>query len=150
MSVKFKQLHTELAKKGIDIQQLTLAELHRFVCKLQEQMMAPRGSTFDKMAARTSGASAGPVANSPMARAAKQSAFEKAKAGWAAEKQAKAAALPPDLAARKQARTAASEQELPAAVKGQRRPVPRPAEEQSPLQQGRYPDVGKASRSPLT
>jgi len=47
-----------------------------------EQMMAARGSTADKIAARQSGATSRPIAGSPADRAAKASAFEKQKAAW--------------------------------------------------------------------
>ena len=47
-----------------------------------EQMMAARGSTADKIAARQSGAVSIPIAGSPADRAAKASAFEKQKAAW--------------------------------------------------------------------
>jgi hypothetical protein len=66
-----------------------------------EQVMAPRGSTLDKMDARAGlkgTTPSGPIAGTAPDRAAKLAAFEKQKAVWAAQAKAKAAALPPQVA----------------------------------------------------
>lgn len=117
--------------------------------KIKEQGLVPRGGTFQKIAARQAGATpTGPNIATQMAmqrkqaaqaQAAKQSAFDRMKAQWAAEKKAKAAALPPGMQ-----RRAVGEQELPAQVLKQRRPF-RPGQEKSRLMQGQYPRVGNAS-----
>ena len=127
-----------------------------------EAWFAPRGSTADKIAARSGTGSqqpSGPLPGSPAHRAARAAAFEKQKQRWAQQKAAKAAALPPDVAARKQARMATTEamsksidSELPPNVKKQRRPIFRPGEDKhSRLMQGQYPHsgAGSAQRSPL-
>jgi hypothetical protein len=62
--------------------------------KVDEQMMAARGSSFDKMAARQSGAVA-PVSKPPVDRSA---AYEKQKQVWSQQAAAKRAAVPPQVA----------------------------------------------------
>ena len=88
----FKKYHHVMARREVPlhVRQSLLQRGIRRATEMKEQMVAQRGSTFDKIAARSPGASGGGPTNisgGPADVAARKAAFEKQRASWNAPKQ---------------------------------------------------------------